>query len=132
MLQRLKADGITILVSTPYMDEASLCDRIALIQEGEILSVNTPDAIENTFPNKLFSVKSSSMSDLLKDLRTYTPIKSCFAFGAEHHITFHDDDLDQLTAVQKYLMERNHVDIVMKEVSASIEDCFIDLMHKNE
>ena len=56
------------------------------------------------------------MNDLLKDLRAFVPIKSCFAFGAEHHITFYDDDLDQLTANQRYLMEKNHVDIVMEEI----------------
>ena len=62
MLQKLKSEGITILVSTPYMDEASLCDRIALIQEGRLLSVDSPNKIVQTFPHRLFSIRGAFMT----------------------------------------------------------------------
>src|SRR5436853_3610962 len=68
MLKRLKQQNITIVVSTPYMDEASLCDRIALIQNGKILSINTPEEIVKSFPNKLYKIKADNMYCLLKDL----------------------------------------------------------------
>ncbi len=132
MLQRLKADGITILVSTPYMDEASLCDRIALIQEGKIMSVDTPQQITSAFPRKLFSIRSQAMSDLLRDLRDHPLVMSCYAFGANHHLTFRDDERDHLPTILHYLQEKNHVGIEMELIEAGIEDCFIDLMDTNE
>ena len=76
MLKRLKNEGITILVSTPYMDEASLCERIALIQHGEILQVDTPDNIVESFPDDLYKIKSGKMSHLLKKLRISEHVKS--------------------------------------------------------
>src|SRR6187431_1596442 len=69
MLKRLKEQGITILVSTPYMDEAYLCDRIALIQNGKILSIDTPEEIVKQYPKTLYAIKAARMSKLLQDLR---------------------------------------------------------------
>src|SRR6476620_6273644 len=81
MLKRLKQQGITIVVSTPYMDEATLCDRIALIQHGNILSIDTPEKITKSFPHQLYAVKSSTIYQLLKDLNTYENSLNCYAFG---------------------------------------------------
>ena len=92
MLKRLKQQGITILVSTPYMDEAMLCGRIALIQGGEILSIDTPSAIIGEYPKRLFAVQSDNMGRLLNDLRNMEIVKSCHAFGEYHHITFADEN----------------------------------------
>lgn len=78
MLDRLKRQGITIMVSTPYMDEASRCDRIALMRGGRCLSVDTPEGIRSTFDNYLYAVRSASMYKLLLDLRTYPDADSCF------------------------------------------------------
>ena len=84
MLKRLKAEGITILVSTPYMDEATLCERIALVQEGQIMSIDTPAGIIARYPDKLFAIKSDNMSGLLKDLRKHPQVTSAFSFGEYH------------------------------------------------
>ena len=81
MLKRLKQEGIAILVSTPYMDEASLCERIALVQSGKILSIDTPKQIIDQYPKKLFAIKASKMSRLLADLRVNDLIESCNSFG---------------------------------------------------
>src|SRR6476620_777267 len=81
MLKRLKKQGISIVVSTPYMDEATLCDRIALIQHGKILSIDTPEKITKSFPHQLYAVKSSTIYQLLKDLNTYENSLNCYAFG---------------------------------------------------
>src|SRR3990170_2758446 len=80
MLKRLKQQGITILVSTPYMDEATMCDRIALLQSGKILSIDTPEKIVNSYQGDLFAIKSEAMYKLLLDLREYENTLTCFAF----------------------------------------------------
>src|SRR6266700_1059488 len=69
MLRRLKKEGITILVSTPYMDDSGLCDRVALIQTGELLSVDTPQGVINAFKKPLLAVKAAKMLPLLHDLK---------------------------------------------------------------
>lgn len=128
MLKRLKAQGITILVSTPYMDEATLCERIALIQDGKIMSINTPEAIINSYPEPLFALKSSKMSLLLEDLRKQTQIKSCFAFGEYHHLTFRENTPDNQQVLLKDLEKIGHTSLEMKGITPTIEDCFIQLM----
>src|ERR1700722_8623159 len=88
MLKRLKHQGISILVSTPYMDEAALCDRIALIEGGKILSIDSPENTVRKYPGKLYAVKSSNMHLLLHDLRSYEGTRSCFTFGDSMHLSF--------------------------------------------
>src|SRR5437762_8137260 len=103
MLKRLKQQGITILVSTPYMDEATLCDRIALIQSGKILSIDTPENIVKSYPGNLFAIKSESIYKLLKDLREYEHTLGCFAFGEYLHLSFKDDEKKYQAEVLNYL-----------------------------
>ncbi len=125
MLQRLKKQGITILVSTPYMDEASLCEKIALIQEGKILSVDTPENIISEYPKKLFAIKGDHMSQLLNELRNSEYIESANAFGATHHITFRAED----DRMQKQLIKDLSVTgVVIEDIKPTVEDCFIKLM----
>lgn len=129
MLKRLKKEGISILVSTPYMDEANLCDRIALIQNGALLSVATPQTITSQYDRNLFAVRSQHMSLLLKDLKNTPYIDSCFGFGDYHHITFtgENDFTERLTLE---LQAKQHISLDIKKIAPSIEDCFIKLMNK--
>ncbi len=131
MLKNLKQQGITILVSTPYMDEASLCDRIALIQDGAFLKIDTPQNIEDQFANILWSVRSDHMSKLLHDLRANEHVKSCFAFGDAHHITINKDPGTGSgfthDSLEKYLKDRGHENIAIETIQAGIEDCFMEL-----
>ena len=127
MLKRLKAQGITILVSTPYMDEAMLCERIALIQNGSILSINTPEKIISQFPQKLYAVHSGQMSRLLTDIRQFPGTASCFSFGDAHHVTF-SENKNRLAELNDFLKARNHQQVEMQEITPTIEDCFIGLM----
>jgi ABC-type multidrug transport system ATPase subunit len=129
MLKRLKAQGITILVSTPYMDEATLCDRIALIQAGKIMSIDSPEAIIKSYPEPLFAVKSDKMSLLLEDLRKQNQVKSCFAFGEFHHLTFENNSSENQQSLLKDLESKGHTSLEMKEITPTIEDCFIQLMN---
>ena len=127
MLKRLKQQGITILVSTPYMDEATLCERIALIQEGNILSIETPQAIIQQYPLMLFAIKAANMSGLLQDLRLNDLIGSCNAFGEYHHITFKENNLKETELLQQLKIQHPQVEI--KKMTPTIEDCFIKLMN---
>jgi ABC-2 type transport system ATP-binding protein len=124
MLKKLKKEGITILVSTPYMDEASLCDRIALIQDGAFMKIDTPQNIVDTFGHELWAVRGDNMAKLLKDLRANPKVKSSFAFGETHHITI--DDLSQ-EELQNYLQNEGNKELEIEKIKAGIEDCFMDL-----
>jgi len=124
MLKKLKKEGITILVSTPYMDEASMCDRIALIQDGTFMKIDTPSAIVEDYKQVLWAVKGDEMSKLLRDLRANPEVKSCFAFGDTHHITVGKITQKEL---EKYLKETGHHNISIEPIKASIEDCFLEL-----
>jgi ABC-2 type transport system ATP-binding protein len=129
MLKRLKSQGITIVVSTPYMDEASLCDRIALIQNGRILSINSPAGIINSYPSKLYAIRAVNTYALLKDLRSWDNVSSCNAFGENLHITLRDDGLRAESGLLQYLEGKWHTEVRLKEVVPGIEDCFIALMN---
>ncbi len=131
MLKRLQHQGITILVSTPYMDEAGLCDRIALIQRGSFLSIDTPAGIVAGFRKRLFSVHSQSMSQLLKDLRGLAFVESCYAFGDSHHITL-KEQANTITSesIQLQLHQMGHQHVVVREIQAGIEDCFMELSNQ--
>lgn len=126
MLKKLKTEGITIVVSTPYMDEASLCDRIALIQNGEFMKIDTPQKIVEQYKKVLWSVHSNNMSKLLTDLRSNEHIDTCFAFGDTHHTTI--SQIEYTTEkLNLYLEKLGHKELSIKHITASIEDCFLEL-----
>jgi ABC-2 type transport system ATP-binding protein len=131
MLKNLKSQGITMLVSTPYMDEARLCDRIALIQAGAFLRIDTPETIVRGFGKTLWAVKSNSMSKLLTDIRTHPQVASCFAFGDSHHVTLIDSSMD-IASLITCLQEKGHVEIEAAPICATIEDCFMALAKKKK
>ena len=124
MLTRLKEQGITILVSTPYMDEASLCDRVALIQSGKILSINRPQGIVEAFGKKLLAVKSNDMLHLLKDLKQCEEVEDAYPFGEYHHAVLKKDSKELL----KSYLEQKGLSFELKEAKPNIEDCFMALM----
>ena len=131
MLKRLKSEGITILVSTSYMDEAARCDHIALMLKGKFLIVDTPSNIVTQYNEKLWAVSSNTMAKLLIDLRSYPLIKSCYAFGDVHHITTMQtsskNDIELQHDLHEYLEKLKHQDLFISNIKASIEDCFMVL-----
>jgi ABC-type multidrug transport system ATPase subunit len=129
MLKKLKQEGITILVSTPYMDEANLCERIALMQNGRIMSVDTPSNIIKEFPQRLFAIKAAEMGRLLVDLRQVDFLASCYAFGEYHHITFKTEKSGEQDELIALLGTRGHHDVQINKITPTIEDCFIKLMN---
>jgi ABC-type multidrug transport system ATPase subunit len=127
MLRDMKKHGITVFVSTPYMDEADLCDRVALIQKGKILDIDTPANIVSHFKRKLFRVRSRERYRLLQDLRANEHIDSAYPFGAFTHVTLKTEQLPASDLLQ-YLESLGHEELVVEPAVAGIEDRFIDLM----
>lgn len=127
MLHRLKIQGITILVSTPYMDEASLCDRVALIQKGEILSVNTPKGITNEFGKPLWAVRANEMFHLMNAIKDDPQVESCYPFGQYHHVVFktQENSREKLEQIAK---KGNYTQLEIHSIEPNIEDCFMALM----
>jgi ABC-type multidrug transport system ATPase subunit len=125
MLGRLKRQGITILVSTPYMDEASRCDRIALMRSGRCLSIDTPTGIRRSFDKPLYAVRSARMYPLLNDLHRYAGTHSCYAFGDSHHLTLKPGEAG-VEPLQTWLQARGYDDVVIEPITPGIEDCFIN------
>ncbi|MCB9317201.1 MAG: ABC transporter ATP-binding protein [Lewinellaceae bacterium] len=143
MLRRLRDSDITILVSTPYMDEAELCDRVALLQKGEIMAIDTPKGITANYQRPLFAARSDDMYRLITDLRTLEPGADCYAFGEYAHLALagtasrsatptRPTTLSRRTStetIQQYLESKGHQNVEVLNATATIEDCFIELMH---
>ncbi|HEY8916932.1 MAG TPA: ABC transporter ATP-binding protein [Chitinophaga sp.] len=127
MLQRLRKKGIAILVSTPYMDEAMLCDRVALIQNGSLLEIDTPQHIIARYNKPMWAVRAKRMYPLIQDLRSFPETESCYAFGEYLHLTLKHGEagLDKLHA---YLQPKGHEEFSIHPIQAGIEDCFMELM----
>ncbi len=126
MLKRLQQKGITILVSTPYMDEAELCDRIALIQNGEILEIDTPEAIVKHYPKPIYNVRANNMYQLINSLNAYEYKHSVYPFGEFVHYTDERTDFNPKELVQ-YLESKNLSDITISQTKPTIEDTFMEL-----
>lgn len=129
MLKKLKAGAITILVSTPYMDEAELCDRVALMQNGEILKVDSPGEIINQFGKTIWAIRADNMSRLMHYWNTQPETESCFAFGEFQHLIFKNDNNDYTKELLKARMQQQGFEnIEVDQTEPSIEDCFMALM----
>lgn len=126
MLKRLQQKGITILVSTPYMDEAALCDRIALIQDGKILKIDTPQEIINNYPKKIYDVKADNMYKLIQYLNEYEHHYSVYPFGEFIHYTDKRKDFNPKELYQ-FLESNNLKNIDIKQTQITIEDTFMEL-----
>ncbi|MGH7464384.1 MAG: ABC transporter ATP-binding protein [Longimicrobiales bacterium] len=131
LLAELKASGLTIMVSTPYMDEADRCDRIALMQQGRVLAIDEPAAIGARFPHPLFSVRGRDRYALLQQLRAHPHAAAVFPFGDELHYSDVRLDLTPVAIVAElraYARNRGFADVEVTPISAGIEDAFMALM----
>ena len=126
MLKRLQQKGITILVSTPYMDEAALCDRIALIQDGKILQIDTPQAIVKHYPKQIYNVRADNTYQLIKSLKTYEYNHSVYPFGEFVHYTDRRADFNPKDLIQ-FLESNNLSNVEIEKTVATIEDTFMEL-----
>lgn len=129
ILENIKSKGVTVLVSTPYMDEASLCDRISLIQQGKIIESGKVDDIIRLYPYTLLSVTGEPMYPIIKLLRKTEGIINCFAFGAEHHVSV-DSEIISSKMLYDILTQNGFKNCTVKEINPGIEDCFMYLAGK--
>jgi ABC-type multidrug transport system ATPase subunit len=129
MLARLKQQSITILVSTPYMDEANRCDRIALIQEGQILAIDTPGKLTSSYGDALLAVKTKNMYALLKALPSYPSTINSYAFGEYAHVAVRDNRPE---ALQQWLTGEGFEGTEVIAANVTVEDVFIKLLGKNK
>jgi ABC-type multidrug transport system ATPase subunit len=129
MLHQLKTKGITILVSTPYMDEAMRCERIALMQTGKIMTIDTPRNIISAFPDQLYAIATNANGyRILQDTRTSGLVSSAYAFGESIHITLNANSLASLPRLREHLATCGHPNAEIREIHPSIEDSFMRLM----
>jgi len=128
MLKKMKQHNITILVSTPYMDEAMRCNRVALIQNGHLLLTDDPGKIKESFSRKLFSARAPEKHRLINALRDYPETVSAYPFGDSVHITFRRDAFDD--SIYEHLRKAGIDKVVISESEAGIEDRFLELMDK--
>ena len=126
MLKRLQEKGITILVSTPYMDEAALCDRIALIQKGSILKIDKLATIIKDYKKIIYDIKAKNTHQLIQDLKNYPSQYSVFAFGEYIHYIDKNDNFNPMD-LQDYLEQQQHTEIEIRVSNPTIEDVFMDL-----
>lgn len=130
ILRALEERGVTILVSTPYMDEAALCDRVALLQKGRILNIDTPAGIIAQFDKRLIEISTRDIYRGLRVLATLQDVDSFYSFGQTIHL-YADDALDpaQLTAT---LQQHGLEDVIVRPGTPNVEDCFMDLMVRSD
>ncbi|RLD23941.1 MAG: ABC transporter ATP-binding protein [Bacteroidetes bacterium] len=126
MLKTLKEKGVTILVSTPYMDEAELCDRVALIQKGDILEIDTPEGIIKRFDKKLYKLRTPEIYPALTALSKMEGMELSFSFGQEIHI-YSKEEIDERW-LEAQMKEQGINNVEVSKGQPGIEDCFMDLM----
>ena len=129
MLKKLKNEGITIIVSTPYMNEAELCDKVALMQHGSIMKIARPDQIIKDYQENLYAVKTNNTYQLIQDLKQFSKTKTAFPFGQNVHFTPTDNSFE-INDLSKYLTNTGHQNIGIEKIEPGVEDCFMALMAK--
>ena len=126
MLAELKSKGISMLVSTPYMDEAQRCDRIALVNAARILSIDTPQGVVESFDEPLYALSGDNMYGLLIEARRTADVRECYPFGGVHHmVACPGFDAEKLA---RELIGLGFANVEIHPVQAGIEDVFIKLM----
>ena len=129
LLDALKQTGLTIAVSTPYMDEATRCDRVALMQKGRILVADTPAGIARSFGRPLFAVRAADRYRALQTIREFPHTRTVFPFGESLHYTDRRDDVERVgVELRAFLQERGVSDVDVERADVTIEDSFMDLM----
>jgi ABC-type multidrug transport system ATPase subunit len=126
VLKHLRESGMTVMVSTPYMEEAGQCGRIAFIKEGSILYSETPGRIVESFGETLYAVSSDRMHTLLDDVRSFAGIKYCYSFGDSHHFVV-DESFSGEKALAGYLAGIGYGNITVKKIQPTMEDCYMKL-----
>ena len=129
MLKKLQGKGITILVSTPYMDEANLCNRVALMQKGRVLNIDTPQKLIENYDRKLYAIRSNDMHRLIQDLRAYEKTSSAYSFGQYLHVTGKEDNVEA-AEFEAFLLKNKHEKLEVFDIAPTIEDVFMEMIQE--
>jgi ABC-type multidrug transport system ATPase subunit len=127
LLNEIKKQGIAVLVSTPYMDEATRCDRIALMKEGKIITINTPAQIIENYKGKLYSLKTKTIFDLLNCMQKCPLLCNYYPYGEFMHVSFYNEDFN-LQDYKDFLETNQQMFSDLTQIKPTIEDCFIELV----
>lgn len=130
-LADLKKGGMTVVVSTAYMDEAGRCDRVAMMKAGRFLTVDSPANIVKSFGKTLLAVRSDEMFRLLQDIRSIPCVEKCYTFGDVHHVTIKQGHEKEAGEIEGILKGRfGHEGVTVRKVEATLEDCYMNLEEK--
>jgi len=124
MLYRLNKEGMTILLTTPYMDEAELCTRIAFLHQGKIISCASPEELRNSYPYRLLELQADSKE--VKKYLTNCPLRDLNLFGNKYHLVV-DDPIQTVPLVKKALQEAGIAVLSLEEIAPTLEDVFVAL-----
>ncbi len=130
ILKGLKDKGMTIIVSTPYMNEAGLCDYVALMHNGRLIETDIPDSIVKRFNKSLLAIRTGKINQLVNDLREYSSDSSAYLFG--HEVHYYQESKYSISGIENYLKRKGHEKIEIKGIKANIEDCFITAIEDYE
>lgn len=131
MLAEIKKTGITVIVSTPYMDEARRCDRVSLMQEGRILRTDTPAALLSSFEKPLLAVRGDRKYEMLGFLRSLPGMESVHPFGDSIHVIPEKGEWDG-EGLSAELRRKGFSGAGAEGAEPTVEDLFMDLMTAGE
>ncbi len=127
MLKKIQKEGISILVSTPYMDEARLCDRVAFMDNAKVLALNTPEELIKAYSGGLISVSADELHRLVMDLRNFPDVHTALLFGHTVHFTTQSGSIN-IEEVRRFLEKKDHKNIIIDQIEPGIEDRFLELI----
>lgn len=131
ILRSIKQQGISVMVSTPYMDEATLCDRIALMQDGRIMRMDTPKNIVRDFNGHLVTLQTPDIFQLLKVMEHYTAHCTFYPYGENLHVIFYEPLEKVIPEFEAFLQQNDITHGEIKQIEPNIEDCFIEIVKGN-
>ena len=131
ILRSIKQQGISVMVSTPYMDEATLCDRIALMQDGQIMRLDTPKNIIRDFNGHLVTLQTADIFQLLKVMEQYTAHCTFYPYGENLHVIFYEPLEKAIPEFEAFLQQNDITHGEIKQIEPNIEDCFIEIVKGN-
>lgn len=130
ILKSIRSEGITVVVSTPYMDEATRCDRIAMIQNGQIIGINPPPVIIQNFQGKLYTFKSDDIFSLLNCMKDCPLDCNYYPYGEHCHVAFYEDMETGMPRFLQFLEEKGQKHDEIRAIDPSVEDCFIEIVQR--
>ncbi len=128
ILKSIREHNITVMVSTPYMDEATRCDRIAMIQDGQIIGVNSPQSIIDRFKGKLYTFKSEDIFSLLQVMDKCPLNCNYYPYGENCHVAFYEDMETAMPQFIQFLKDENQQHGEITAIEPTVEDCFIEIV----